>query len=358
MITTIEEAGFRKAPTHAERVHEAASLFGKGRNGSNYSAQALLQEAFTTSDFPVLLGTALEQKAIAAQQAAVREFEPVLATATLPDFRRSKLVDLWGADEFERVAQAEEYKSGKLNETSLDHGTEKWGKTYKLTFELRLQRRFSDLANFPTLLGNGAVKAENTAVAGKLVNDTGWDPALFGTVGTEKLTPEALDAAIKALAMREDHRGDLVDTANLVLVHGPGLTSEVNRLLNAERIVTKVTNGTKVTETEVNNPFRGLVTSLASRSVGKALGAKQGTAWALVQGKASTLPSLIKTGLEGHDGNVDIRVKRDQGESVGGGQIAVDEGSFNDDTIAYRGRTFFGIDAGFGTGVYASNGTA
>ncbi|MNY79501.1 hypothetical protein D3C86_2201600 [compost metagenome] len=55
---------------------------------------------------------------------------------------------------------------------------------------------------------------------------------------------------------------------------------------------------------------------------------------------------------------MDIRVKRDQGEIVGGGQVAVDEGSFNDDTIWYRGRNFFGIDKGFTTGVYASNGGA
>lgn len=355
---SIVKEGFRVAPTADERVYEAARLFHAGRNGQNFQAQANLQEAFTTSDFPKLLGNAFEQQAIKAQNAAVKEFEPILATATLPDFRRSKLVDLWSGDEFEKVAEGEEYRGGTLNETDLDHGTAKYGKSYGLTFELRLQRRFSDLANFPTFLGNGAVKAENTAVANTLVTTSGWDPALFGSVASVDLTPEALDAAIKQLATTEDHRGDLVDISNLVLVHGPGLTSEVNRLLNAEKIITKVTNGTKVTETEVNNPFRGLVTSLPSRAVGKSLGAKQGKAWALVQGSSSTLPSLIKTGLEGHDGNVDIRVERNQGEAVGGGQIAVEEGSFRDDTIWYRGRNFFGIDKGFGAGVYASNGTA
>lgn len=354
MITNIEESGFRKAPTHAEKVHEAASLFGKGRNGSNYSAQALLMEAFTTSDFPKLLGNAFEQKAVAAQQAAVREFEPVLSAATLPDFRRSKLVDLWSGDEFERVAEGEEYKGGKLNATDLDHGTEKWGKSYGLTFELRLQRRFSDLANFPTFLGNGAVKAENTAVADKLVTTTGFDPDFFGDVKSIALTPKALEDAIKELAMREDHRGDLVDTSNLVLIHGPGLAPVVNQILTADKLVIEETGR----KTETPNPFRGLVTGLSSRSLGKALGTKQGGAWALVQGSSSILPSLIKTGLEGHDGNVDIRVERNQGENVGGGQIAVEEGSFRDDTIWYRGRTFFGIDTGFNTGVYASNGTA
>lgn len=352
-----DKQGWRTATTHVERVHEAASFFGKGRRGGAI-AQAEVTEAFSTSDFPILLGDAFTKKAIAAQKAAVREFEPILAKATVPDFQRHKLVDLWSGDEFERVAEGEEYKGGSLNETDLTHGTAKWGKSYGLTFELRLRRLFSDLANFPTYLGNGAVKAENTAVAAKLVTAGAWDTTFFDTVDTVAFTPEGLDAAIKALAMREDHRGDLVDVSNLVLVHGPGLRGEVQRVLNAAKLTMKVTNGTKVTETEIDNPFKGVVTPLESRSVGKALGANQGKAWALVQGKDSNLPSLILTGLEGHDGMVDIRVKRDQGERIGGGQVPVEEGSFNDDTIWYRGRTFFDVDAGFTPGVYASSGGA
>lgn len=350
-----DNKGWRAAPTHAERVFEAASFFGKGRRGGPM-AQAEVTEAFSTSDFPVLLGDAFTKKAIAAQQAAVDEFDPILAKATVPDFERHKLVDLWSGDEFERVGQGEEYKGGSMNETSLDHATAKWGKSYGLTFELRLRRLFSDLANFPTFLGNGAVKAKNTAVATELVTGGTWSTALFGTVANVPFSPEALDAALKELAMREDHRGDLVDISNLVLVHGPGLASEVTRVLNAAKLVFKNGTATKSTETEIDNPFKGLVTSLSSRSLGKALGTNQGKAWALVQGKDSTLPSLILTGLEGHDGNVDIRVKRDQGERVGGGTVPVEEGSFNDDTIWYRGRTFFDVDKGFGAGVYASNG--
>ena len=350
-----DNQGWRTATDRQEKVFEAANYFGTKRRGGPL-ATAELAEAFATTDFPVLLGAAFEKKAIEAQKAAVPEFEPILAKATAPDFQRRKLVDLWSGDEFERVNEGEEYKGGTLKETDLDHGTEKWGRNYGLTFELRLRRMFSDMAKFPALLGSGATRAKNTAVATKLITGSAWDPAFFGTVDTVNLTAENLDAAIKALALRTDHRGDLVDTSNLVLVVGPGLASEATRILNASKIVLKVTNGSKVTETEMDNPFKGLVTLLVSKAVGKYLGANQGKAWALLQGGDSSLPSLIDTGLEGHDGNVDIRVKRDQGESIGGGLVSVDEGSFNDDTIWYRGRTFFGIDKGFTQGVYASNG--
>lgn len=351
-----DNKGWRTAPNLEAKVFEAASFFGNGRRG-NAMAQAEVVEAFTTHDFPILLGQAFTQKAIQAQKAEVDEFDSILAKATAPDFERHKLVDLWGGDAFERVGQGGEYKGGTLNETGLDHGTEKWGKVYGLTMELRLRRVFSDLANFPQYLGSGATKAKNQAVAQKLANGSGWDAAFFGSVAAVAFSPEGLDAAIKTLAQAVDHRGDLVDVSNLVLVHGPGLRSEVLRVLNAHELEMEVVAGSKTTKTKVANPFKGVVTPLESRTLGKYLGGKAATAWALVQGGGSNLPSLINTGLEGHDGNVDIRVKRDQGESLGGGLVPVDQGSFNDDTIWYRGRNFFGIDKGFTTGVYASNGS-
>lgn len=349
--------GFRRAPQRDEKVFEAAQLFARGRTGASPLAQAVLVEAFSTSDFPILLGDAFEKQALKAYKDTPLEFESILTDTTVESFRRKKLVDLWGADAFERVNEGEDYKGSTFHETEIEHGTGKYGKSYGLTWELRLDRRFSDLADFPKALGNGARKTQNNVVADLLTDDTGWAPGFFGTVGTEKLTSESLDAAIKALALRENHRGELVDTSALVLVHGPALRTEVARILTAAKVVTKVTNGSKVTETEVDNPYRGIVTPLESRTICARLGAARADGWALVQAKTSDLPSIIRTKLAGHP-DVDIRVKRDQGQSIGGGEISIEDGSFNDDTIWYRGRSVVGVDAGFTTGVYASNGTA
>lgn len=349
--------GFRRATSRDERVFEAAGLFARGRNSSNHLAQAVLMEAFTTDDFPILLGNAFEQQALNAYKEATLEFEPILVDTTTDDFERRKLVDLWGDDAFERVEQGEEYKAGRLNETDVWHGTGKYGKTYGLTWELRLRRRFSDLANFPKLLGSGAVKAQNNAVSDLLTQDNGWSEDYFGNVNSVAFTPEALDAAIKELAQRKNHRDELVDTSNLVLVHGPALRTEVNRVLKATELEMKVTSGSRTTTTKMANPFSNVVTPLESKTIGARLGTSGATGWAIVQGKGSDLPSIIRTRLNGHP-DVDIRVKRDQGQYVGGGEVPFDEGSFRDDTIWYRGRSTNGIDPAFTEGVYASNGTA
>ncbi len=353
----LNREGFRRATTREERVFEAARLFGQGRNASRALTQAVLLEAFSTSDFPVLLGAAFEQQALAAYRDTNLEFEPLLTDVTVDDFERRKLVDLWGADEFEEVEEGEEYKGGILKETDLYHGTGKYGKVYGLTWELRLRRRFSDLANFPRMLGQGAVKGQNSAVANLLTTTNGWSTDFFGTVATAAFSGDALDAAIKELATRKNHRDELVGTDQLILVHGPALRPEVNRILKATELEVKVTSGSRTTTTRVPNPYLNVVTPLESLTLATKLGTSGATGWALLQSNSSDLPSIIRTKLAGHP-DVDIRVKRDQGQSVNGGDVSVDDGSFDDDTIWYRGRSTLGVDAGFTTGVYASNGTA
>ena len=354
-MNTLATEGFRAAPSRDERVYEAAKLFAEGKSGADHFKQARLLEAFSTDDFPVLLGDAFSKQAVKAQQDAVKEFEPILTDVTVDDFNEHKLVDLWGNDAFETVLQGEEYKGGILSETELTHKAAKHGKSYGLTWELRRSRQFSALANFPKLLGNGSIKGQNNAVGALLTQTNGWDTGFFPSVATAAFTAENLDAAIKALAVTEDHRGDLVDVSNLVLVHGPALRTEVNRVLKAIELELQVTDGTKVTKTRMANPFSNVVTPLESRTIGKLLGTKA-SGWALVQGKGSDLPSIIRTLLSGEE-QVDIRVKRDQGARVGGGDLSPEDGSFNDDTIWFRGRDVYGIDEGFTTGVYASNGS-
>lgn len=352
------QEGFLAAPTREERVHEAAKLFGAGKSGSDPVAQAKLLEAFTTSDFTDLLSTAFTDQALAAQKAAEPEFEHILFDVTVDDFEEHRLVDLWSDDAFEEVAEGEEYKAGTLRYfDDIRHRARKNGKVYGLTWELRRARRFSELANFPRLLGNGSVNGQNRKVAELLVDDQGaWNEDVFGnTIATAALTPDSLQTAIQEIAARTNHRGDLVDTSNLVLVHSPALRPVVQLLLNADELEITDATGNKTVKRRISNPYRNLVTPLESRTLGARLGSPTG--WALVQGNGSDLPSVIRTKLSGAEA-VDIRVKRDQGTRVGGGEVPVDEGSFNDDTIWFRGRDVWGIDPAVTTGTWASTGAA
>ena len=357
-MANLAKEGFRAASTEAERIHEAAKLFGAGRSASNFSAQNRLLEAFTTDDFPVLLGAAFEKEAMQAQKDAVREFEAFTFSTNVTDFRPKKMVDLFGKTYFDDVNEGEEYKGDKLAETSVEIKTGKTGRVYGLTFETMLTRDFSELSDFPRLLGNGAVNTENKKVFEQIVGPTGFNEDLFGSPGTGALNAENLQAAIEGLALGTNHRGELVDVSSIVLLVGPGLQFRAQQILNAQEIEIQSTNGNRVQKTRVPNPFRGLITLQVSREFGSRNGADYAnTAWALLPHRSTDNPALVKTGLMGHEA-VDIRVERNQGERVGGGAVAVSEGSFKDDTIWYRGRHFVGASIGFTVAAYASTGAA
>lgn len=357
-MDTLVKEGFRAAPTLEERIYEAAKLFGEGRNPSNFARQAILVEAFTTSDFPVLLGAALEKEAMQAQKDAVREFEGFAIQKNLSDFRPKKLVDLFGNEYFEDVAEGEEYKGGKLAETDVEIRTGKTGKSFGLTWELLLSRDFSDLADFPKVLGNAATNTENRKVYELIVGKDGLSTDFFGSVDTRKLTDVNLQAAIEGLAVKTNHRDELVDISQLVLVVPPSLQFAANRILNAVEIEDQVTSGSRVTKTRSANPYKGMIQLQVSREFARTNGAASaGTSWALLPAKTTDNPAVVKTGLIGHEA-VDIRVKRDQGERAGGGAVPVNEGSFGDDTVWYRGRHVTGAAKGFTQAAYASDGTA
>lgn len=351
----LAQEGFRAATSYDERVYEAAKLFGSGRNPSNKYQQAVLNEAFSTSDFPELLSRAFSQQALKAQQQAEPEFDALLANLEAPDFEPQRLVDLWADEAFELVPEGSEYKAGTLKTFSdKTHKADKHGRAYGLTWELRLRSQFNDLANFPQYLASGSVRGKNNAVADVLIDNGGaWNSELFEDVKATPLNADNLNEAITELATRENHRGELVDTSKLAIVYGPALRAQVQQLLNADELEVEDTSGTRKTRARVANPFRNLVTPIESRSIGKRLTAKTG--WALVQLGTSDVPTILHTTIPGTQ-NLDIRVERNQGQYVSGGQVPVDQGSFNDDTIWFRGRDVWGIDAGFKSGVWASTG--
>lgn len=352
----MKKEGYRAAPTHTERVYEAAKLFGEGKNQSNTFAHARLKEAFTTSDFPELLADAFNAQAqeIETRLQAQREFEPILARATVTGFGPTQLRDIWSPDPFERVHEGEEYKAGTLKAIKgKEIEAHKYGRRFDLTMELWHSGDFARLADFPFQLTNGAIKGENKAVAELLTKDGAWDTDNIGTIQDLPFNTDNLDAALAALSQVENHRGDLVDTGQLVLLHGPALTRQVNQVLTAEKIVQST--GTKNNTIEVPNPYRDLITAVESKALAKEFGAGKTGWWALVQSKDSDLPTVARTVIPGLEG-LEIRVKNDQGNRIGGGAIPHEQGSFLNDTIAFRGRDIWGANPLFEKGAFASNG--
>lgn len=352
----LAQESFRTAPSLKTKIVEAAKLFNDGAAAKSNHAVYRLKEAMTTSDFPLLLSKAFEVEAMQAQKDAVREYEPFAAKKSVPDFRPKKLRDLFGQTEFDPVAEGEEYKGDSLSETEIEYKVSKYGRSFGYTWELAISGDFTEMADFPRRLGNGAVETENRIMFSEFITETGPSTDFFDTVDTKPLTAENLDAAINSLALKEDHRGDLVDTSKMILVVPPTLAVQARRIVGAAELEMEVTDGNRKTKTRVQNPFSGMVEVVVARWLAKVnKDASRATAWYLLPGRDTSNPSLIAAGLQGHEA-VDIRVKRDQGERPGGGNIPFEEGSFKDDTVWFRGRHVFGGSKAFAYAAYASKG--
>lgn len=176
----IAQEGYRVAPGIQARVLEAAKLFNEGARGKAAAAEYRLKEAFSTSDFPVLLGKAFDIEVQSTYATITPEWNQVARETRLRDFRPKKLIELNGAqDTFEDVLEGEEYKSVSLTESEYEIGIGKTGRSYGLTFELRKNNDYSELMDFPGRLATAARNTEDAKVFAALVTKSGPNLSLI-----------------------------------------------------------------------------------------------------------------------------------------------------------------------------------
>jgi hypothetical protein len=349
----LAKEGFRLAPTVQARILEAAKLFNEGVAGKSAAAEYRMKEAFSTSDFPLLLGAAFQVEARDRYENTTPEWQAIAAEKRVIDFRPSKVIDVnGGRDAFEDVAEGEEYKGRSLSEAEFTFKAGKTGNSFGLTFEARKNNQYYQLLDFPGRFGSAARATEDAKVFGTFVDANGPITAFFGTVANKTLTQANLLAAYKTVVAKKNADGIPINFAGrpINLVVPPALQFEAEALVNEPRI--DAGGGTSKA-----NPLFGKFNVVVSWRLSVIdQSANSATTWYLFPPKESDYAALGKVTMVGEE-TVDIRVKRDQGERPEGGAIGIEEGSFNDDTIWYRGRHITGGAKLDTTGAYASTGT-
>ncbi|MCP3426022.1 Mu-like prophage major head subunit gpT family protein [Rothia sp. AR01] len=365
MTTTFMDSDFLHAdkieqarPSDFTGVLEAAKTFKAGLTGG-FRAKANLQEAFTTADFPKLLAPALGIEALDLFRAHTPEWQGIVDTAGVPDFTEKPYVGLHDLDEFDDVAQGEEYKGAPLTETGYKIQVGKTGRAIGLTWELNLSRNWSTLAKLPQRLASAARRTEDAKVFGCLIDPRGGPSKTLFTGPSAPtrlpLTYDNLLTALGALRLRKGEDGQLIDVDRFTLVVHPALKTAAEAILN----ITEVQTTQGGTATKTGNGVRASIASLvAPRALAKYDTAnKAETTWYLLPEPGSTTPAIAKVSLDGHE-EPDLRVSNTQGlRAGGGGPIDPMQGSFKDDTIWYRGRHVTGGAALMPYAVYASQGS-
>lgn len=337
-------SGVKLTPKVAQESLAARKLFESAANGS-YASIARVQEAMTTSDFPIMLGVSYGRELRTEYQGIAPVWQKFSARAENPDFRERALVDiLGGIAGLEIVPEATEYPARSLDESEQKFRVRKRGAVIPLTWETFVNDDLGVFRDLPNRLAISARETEDIVTVDALLNParTGVNTQFFraanGNAPTAlPLTRENVRAALAQIKSRKvtGDRPLTFGTEKPVLLVPQALEEKALQAVAAVTIRRTESDGTVVEETNTLGSLVNVVVNpwLDVRNTG----ANAATTWFILPAPTAPRKGLVTAFLRGH-GNPDLRVKSDAGARPGGGLVSPEEGSFNDDTVSYRVR--------------------
>jgi len=341
----------RAVASRGAKIVEAAKLLEQAWGG-NRIAGALVEEALSTSDlFKSATGDVLDREMLAQYEAMPPQWSKFSSRTSVRNFKPKQLRDLSGArNRLELVPELTEYPSADYAISERSIAVKKYGRRFGYSFEAKINDELDELAQVPGEFANAARLTEDYLSLQLMVNPlTGAPNTTFfnvgnGNLGTGLLNQDNLQAAVTTVSTKRDSDGNLLTPGPLQLIVGPALSFIAQRLINQTEV--RVTTGD--TTTVEPNPLRGRVTLTVLENL-------PGTAWFVLPLPTAPRPAFYTAFLRGWESPV-IRYKADQGARAGGGQVGVDDGSFDVDGVYWRVRHIVGAAHGDPKFTYASDG--
>lgn len=332
-----------------------ARLIQHYREGSKRAALEL-NEALTTSDLAQFAsGMLIDREMLQNYDSLPTQWTKFLTPTTLKDFKPKYMSQLeLGAQVFKDVPERTAYPMAEgptLGEYPIQG--KKTGLLWGFSFEAQVNDDLDQLMLVPQQMPQMAVDTEDDRGLRLLIDlETGaLNTAFFNVgnanIGTLELTADNLQTVLTSLRTKRDASGKIIPSGRLQLVVGYALEAQAERILNVDRV--QVSDGAGGFTYEPN-PLKGKVDLVVNEK-------QLGESWIVMPkpGTARRAPFWFAR-VRGYE-KPDFRYKADQGRAVGGGDIVVNEGSFDDDTIWYRGRHIMGVAHGDPTLTYGSDNT-
>lgn len=195
----------------------------------------------STSDFGLVLSSAVGRILRPAYEAAPSGLKPVARRMQIEDFRTRTLIALSGLSGLEKVNEHGEYKRATLKESGENVRLETFGKIFGITRQAIIN---DDLGAFDTLPRKFGVEAANfeaeqlaaLLMSNPLMSDgTALFHASHGNLAAAGAAPSEarLSDARKALRKQTDAAGKLIGVAPRFLVVGPDLETDAEKLMTA-----------------------------------------------------------------------------------------------------------------------------
>lgn len=144
--------------------------------------EVAMEEAVTTTDFPLFLGNVVDQQMIAAYNRTAQnsDFKQYMKIGTAGDFRKYRRMGIWGLDRpLKEIKEQGEYQSDTMDEGELYLQIRKYGKQFGLSWEATLSDRIGAFSDVTDRLSRGAIRTETRAAINLFAGGNAKHPDLY-----------------------------------------------------------------------------------------------------------------------------------------------------------------------------------
>ena len=201
----------------------------------------------TTSDFPLLLGGAVNRTLRAAYDLAPQTWRPLGRQTTVPDFRAVTRAALGDISALEQVKEHGEYKYGTLSEDGAPLKVAKFGKIIAITWEAIVNDDLGALSRIPQALGAAAAQTESDLIWALLLgnpNFTDGAPLFDSSHGNlaaagGAINTTTLAAARAAMRKQKSKAGHFLNLGPEYLIVGPDKELEAFQFTSSQYVPAK-----------------------------------------------------------------------------------------------------------------------
>jgi len=355
----------RKARDYKRRLTEAAVFIGEIRSGKRPLYH--LQEAMSTSDFPILFADILDRQLLANYAEIPPTWQNFARRGTVPDFRTVRRFAVDGAETvLPRVGELEEYREASLTESRDEYSVGKVGRRLDLSWEALINDDLDAFRSAPERLARAARRSEEKFATELYIGTRGPNGLLYEArysnvvTGNPPLELRGLQLAFRQLYEMRDAEGEPVMMGDAVtLFISPALVVTAENLVNALSIELEVEGGSREQRIRAANWMRGKVRVQVVPYLPIIARENADTTWGLFGNPNTGRPALEVGFLRGYE--EPALFERLPNARRVGGSGGDEMRSFEDDSRAWRVTHVFGgtrlLSTGGTKATVASNGS-
>lgn len=362
LSTILSESGRRvrgrnNDPAYLARLAEFAGFLADIMDGRRPTYW--LQEAMSTSDFPILMGDILDRQLLARYREWPVTWTSIAKRGTVRDFRTVRRIAVDGLEgryypSYAKPELSEPQERNDLAETGYTYAVEVYEKAVSLNWKMLVNDDLDAFRDIPDRLARGARRTEEYFVTQLFVDANGPHASLY-TAGNKNIVNVAngasannpalsisgLQDAMKVLAAQKDANNEPIFIEAVVLVVPPALEITARNILNATEIRVNEAGGVANQQLIAQNWMRNRVTLVVNPYIPVVASTANGnTSWFLFAAPSNGRPALEVGFLAGFE-EPGLFQKAPNTMRVGGGIEAL-YGDFDTNELRWKGVHVFG----------------